>query len=65
MMGGMMKSLSIEIENIVLCGSCRFFTGDPATGNITGKCPIDGHEAHAKNKPCAAYEVKRGGINAN
>ena len=53
---GAIKAVYLGVKTGDLCGSCRFYQGNPETGNLTGHCPVDGPEAHAENIPCAAYE---------
>ncbi len=62
---GAVKSAYIEIMTRDLCGSCRFYKGDPISGNLIGFCPVDGTKAGAQNNPCKMYEPLGGHQNAN
>jgi hypothetical protein len=62
---GAIKAVFLEVKTGDLCGSCRFYQGNPLTGNLTGHCPVDGPGAYAKKDPCDHYQVKEGGIYAN
>lgn len=64
-MMGAVNYAYIEIMTRELCGSCRFYLGNRATGNLTGSCPVDGPNAGAQNNPCTSYKSKQRGINAN
>jgi len=57
---GSMSSLSAQVIGDHLCGSCQLYTGNIATGNLTGSCPIDGEEIRAERKPCGMYEEQEG-----
>lgn len=52
---GSMSSLYAQVMMDHLCGSCRLFSGNVATGNLTGSCPISGNETRTDQNPCGLY----------
>ncbi len=57
---GFMSSLYAQVSMDHLCGSCRLFSGNIFTGNLTGSCPINGNETRTDQDPCGLYQDKEG-----